>query len=59
MLTPENYRLAKIAYDAYVLQANGVSFITGDRLPEFAMLAGAIKRNWVAAALAIQALCNK
>lgn len=47
-------RTAKIAYDAYVKKAGGVSLITGDKLPEFEALKSEIQEAWVAAARAVE-----
>ena len=46
--------LAKVAYDAYVKKAGGVSLATGDKLPEFNMLKQAIRDAWEAAAAAVE-----
>lgn len=52
-LTAEHYRVAKIAYDAYVKQAGGVSLATGAKLPEFDALSRSIKDAWAAAGIAV------
>jgi hypothetical protein len=52
-LTQEHYRVAKIAYDAYVKQAGGVSLATGAKLPDFDSLTRAIKDAWAAAGIAV------
>lgn len=49
----KNYDLAKIAYDAYVKKAGGVSLTTGDKLPEFDVLKESIQDAWDAAANAV------
>jgi hypothetical protein len=53
-LTREDYRLAKIAYEAYVKQAGGISLATGDKLPAFELLGGEIQDAWAAAAIAVR-----
>jgi hypothetical protein len=52
-LTTEQYQLARVAYDAYVKQAGGVSLATGAKLPPFDELSQPIKDAWVAAAEAV------
>lgn len=48
-----DYRLAKIAYDAYCESANWKSLITGDKLPPFEDLPQDIRNAWLAAAHAV------
>lgn len=52
-LTSEHYRRAEIAYNAYCKQTGGKSLVTGDTLPAFADLRGAIKDAWAAVAIAL------
>ena len=47
-------RLSKIAYEAYVKKAGGVSLITGEKLPEFDDLKVEIQAAWAAAAHAVE-----
>jgi hypothetical protein len=47
---------AEEGYKAYCRHTGHVSFITGDRLPEWAQLSGDIKNAWFAAANQILAL---
>lgn len=43
----------KIAYDAYVKQAGGVSLVSGVTLPEWDALPTEIQRAWIAAGIAV------
>lgn len=52
-LTAEHYRVAKVAYDAYVKQAGGVSLDTGAKLPPFDVLSQSIKDAWAATGIAV------
>jgi hypothetical protein len=52
-LTKEHYRVAKIAYDAYVKQTGGVSLATGDKLPPFEALNQSMKDAWAASGIAV------
>jgi tRNA/tmRNA/rRNA uracil-C5-methylase (TrmA/RlmC/RlmD family) len=49
----KDYKLAKIAYDAYCQQTGGVSLISGDKLPAFDALKTSIQDAWFAAAEAV------
>jgi hypothetical protein len=57
-IADEHYRIAKIAYDAYVKQAGGVSLATGDKLPEFAELKYSIANAWAAVGIAVALDCE-
>jgi hypothetical protein len=52
-LTPEHYRRAQIAYDAYCKQTGGKSLVSGDKLPPFDGLRPSIKDAWAASAIAL------
>lgn len=53
-ITEEHYRIAEVAYDAYVKQTGGVSLISGERLPPFGVLKQSIKDAWAAAGMSTE-----
>ena len=50
--------LAKVAYDAYVKAAGGVSLVSGEPLPEFDQLPENIRQAWDASSQAVARAVN-
>lgn len=55
MAQQDQQHLGRIAYEAYVRQAGGVSLISQTRLPPWDKLSQDIKAAWIAAAEAVRA----
>ena len=53
MMTHEEV-LGRIAYNAYVVEAGGVSLVSGAKLPEWEELQAPIRSAWIAAARAVK-----
>jgi hypothetical protein len=49
--------IGQIAYEAYCQSTGGVSLVSGEKLPEWKVLRGEIKKAWDAAADAVRIRC--
>jgi hypothetical protein len=48
-------RLGKLAYDAYCTQTGGVSLVSGETLPPWDGLTGALQTAWITVGRAVEA----
>lgn len=53
-LTENHLAWGRVAYNGYIKQSGGKSLVTGDQLPAFEKLSGAIQDAWAAAVIAVK-----